>query len=896
MLAPDRSRTSATTRHLPRATARHRTGGRRNARTTSALALVVFTAAAGVAAAASNDDALVRSLGGGTAGALGQPRLVVLGSAEVGKPFGLQLVDARPGSFAALATSAPSAPVPLPGTLATLHVGAPLASFTQFAIDAAGRSPVLYAAPSLAPALCGIEVHAQAVVLDPLAPAGLAFSAGKQVRLGLDDGGPLFEQRHYGSAGGAAAAVHLADMDGDGALDLLLASRGAPLGSGPDLAIRRGLPGGTFGDPLQLEVGTVPSDLAVADLDGDGRLDVVVANGFDDSLSVVLRTPSGGYAPPVELAVGFGPTAVVVADLDGDGVLDLAASVAGNALLPQRHVGVVRGLGGGAFAPVAFHEVGREPLALEAADLDGDGRTDLASASPVDGIGVLRATPGLGFEPVVYVAAGSAPSAVRAGDLDGDGRSDLVVANAGSGDVSVLRNLPSGFAPALHFPAAAGPDRLELADLDGDGLLDVAVAARDADRLVVLAGLGNGDLGPASATVVADEPRDLACADLDGDGLRDMVVTSTTNRSALVLLGRGAGTFLEPLALPSLGPAFVGGLDFAGDLDRDGLLDVVTLDTAVGAARVRLQQAGLFQTFGTVVVGTDVAGATLGDANADGILDLVVSHAGSATVSIHVGLGDGSFAGPFDVPTYADPASVALVDLDGDGLLDLAVGTDGPVVVPPRPGVTVHRASAPGVFGAPVHTFLAGQPRRGLDFRDVDGDGHLDVLMASNEIVGFAFGNGDGTFAEWPSAGLYAGFSGFVTGLATGDLDGDGHLDLVWGEFFDQNVFVYRGDGTDTFDWNRLSWFSAAAFGRPSDVDLGDVDGDGALDLVVAMVLEDEVLVYRGLGGGLLAAPQAYARGAGALLVRDFDGDDAPDLLLGGGPAPAALLRNQRYR
>jgi FG-GAP-like repeat len=245
------------------------------------------------------------------------------------------------------------------------------------------------------------------------------------------------------------------------------------------------------------------------------------------------------------------------------------------------------------------------------------------------------------FSAATPYATGIGPFSVAIGDLSGDGRLDLAVANYGNqlsgvGTISVLLgNVGGGFQPQTQYPTLtgfAGAQSVAIGDLNGDGKLDLAVA--DATNKVPIL-LGNGDgtfnvqtpLTFSAGTI--NNPGSIAIADLNGDGRLDLALANFGTS----LGGSGAGT----------------------------------------AVSVLLGKAGGGFNSSTLTTGTNPSSVAIGDLNGDGRLDLAVANAGSNTVSVLLGNGNGSFSAATPYATGANPQSVAIGDLNGDGRLDLAV-------------------------------------------------------------------------------------------------------------------------------------------------------------------------------------------------------------------------------
>lgn len=292
---------------------------------------------------------------------------------------------------------------------------------------------------------------------------------------------------------------------------------------------------GTFVMPTRFGVGRGPANLVTADLNADGRPDLVVANATDQTVSVRLADPArpGSFLPATVLATpGRVPLDVAAGDLDGDGRMDVAVAASGaNSVLvfTQTATGTFN-------APVAF-AVGGDPQALTVADLDGNGLADLAVATSSDAVSILLQTSAATFAPAVDYATGVQPVALRAADLNGDGRLDLLTANWGAslnpgslGLSLLLQAAPGTFGAPAHFATGYRSAALVVGDVNGDGRPDVTVANAglpgDPGSVSVFLqdAAAAGSLLPAATYLGTWGPLGVALGDMDGDGRPDLVL------------------------------------------------------------------------------------------------------------------------------------------------------------------------------------------------------------------------------------------------------------------------------------------------------------------------------------------------------------------------------------
>ncbi len=229
--------------------------------------------------------------------------------------------------------------------------------------------------------------------------------------------------------------VAIGDLDGDGYPDLAVANYNSD-----SVDVLRNLGNATFAPRVDYVTGSQPTSVAIGDLNGDGKPELVVTNSNPtfNSVSVLRNLGNGNFAARVNYTTGSVPFTVAIADLDGDAKPDLAvANNAGNS------VSVLRNLGDGTFSTKVDYSVGANPRTVAIRDLDADGKSDLVVANSgnlASTVSVLNNSGNGIFSGRVDYAAGARPYAPAIGDLDGDGRPDLAVANYDGANVMVLLN------------------------------------------------------------------------------------------------------------------------------------------------------------------------------------------------------------------------------------------------------------------------------------------------------------------------------------------------------------------------------------------------------------------------------------------------------------------------
>jgi hypothetical protein len=344
-----------------------------------------------------------------------------------------------------------------------------------------------------------------------------------------------------------------------------------------------------------------------------------------------------------------------------------------------------------------------------------------------------------------------------------------------------------------------------------------------------------------SSLTAGTEPIQVAVGDFNGDGKLDMVIVNFNCTfspifqcngpgSVSIFLGNGDGTFHARTDFGvGVGPVSV----VVGDFNGDGKLDLATANLVGNTVSVLLGNGdGTFQPNVEYPTGTGPSFVAVGDFNRDGKIDVAVANVTSNTISILLGNGDGTFQTNVDYATGTGPQGVGIGDFNGDGKLDLAVNDlncpNFPVCGPGM--VSILLGNGDGTFRTHVE-YPTGPTPDSLAVGDFNGDGHLDLVTANgnfgtNNTVSVLLGNGDGTFQ--PNVDYATGTA--PSFVALGDLNGDGKIDMAVANAVSNTVSVLLGNGDGTFQPNIDFPGGPGANG----IAAGDFNGDGRLDLVIA--------------------------------------------------------------
>jgi hypothetical protein len=390
---------------------------------------------------------------------------------------------------------------------------------------------------------------------------------------------------------GQASDGIAADFHSDGNLDLVTGGTGYDALSGATLTRGRG--DGTFDAVPVTWIGGGGNPAASADFDEDGRPDIGVVKDAG-KLSVYLSSGQGRFTLGSEYDLGqqYG-AGVAAGDFDGDGHADIAI-----VFQSSPGITILRGHGDGTFSPMTVLPVsapGNQFFALATGDFDGNGSADLAAAYRIANgnngeIAVLLSGGSGVFDPAPVVAVPAFFTIMAAADLRGNGRSDLLGVEFPSLVLQVLLGNGDGtFAPAVPYDAGYGTQSIATGDFHQSGHLDVALGRYD-QTLALLPGLGDGTFGEPAIIGLGTYSNALAVADFDADGLLDL---AAGGMPGVVLFGAGSGTFRSPLVYPSLGASAI----FAADFEGTGVPEPVFVNAGLftlrnGALGVRVPDAG----------------------------------------------------------------------------------------------------------------------------------------------------------------------------------------------------------------------------------------------------------------------------------------------------------------
>jgi len=592
-------------------------------------------------------------------------------------------------------------------------------------------------------------------------------------------------------------SIVAADVSGDGKLDLVALTQY----NGVYVFLGNG--DGTFKTPVNYSTGTTNgsgSGLAVGDLNGDGKLDLAIS--ANDGISILLNAGSGTFATGVYYPSGVSGSVtgdgIAIGDLNGDKKLDVVVTNENQGVIIYLNQGsgtfkessVINGVPMGGTDNVVLADINNDKkLDIVLVDSAGDIFTFLGK-----GTGLFSTGPAYPLQ----AQTNGGNYLVAVGDFNGDGTLDLLDTNGfntntvslGRGDGSFQTNQINAFSTTLVA------NNIATADFNGDGFPDIAQSLNGGanGKIGINLGSAHGVLGTTSQVTASTCANNLiewvATGDVNGDGKADIVATmqdatfaGCQNNTVAVLTGLGTGKFKTAVYYPT-GSTAQEGQVYLVDVNGDGKLDIVT-ENADGTISVLLNKGNGTYNAGTLITGMAAINPstvflTFADFNGDGKIDIAVTTNGNiSSVYVLLGNGNGTFGTPIATVTPYYPITLAAADFNKDGKADLLVTTTANGCTNSDRGYAFLKGNGNGTFTPGSINCLPYQSPLTPLVVDFNGDGKLDAVIPyfggtpTGPVV--LQGNGDGTFNS--SEIFYSGRS--VIGAAVADFNGDGMLDVA---------------------------------------------------------------------------------------------------------------------
>ena len=639
----------------------------------------------------------------------------------------------------------------------------------------------------------------------------------------------------------------------------------------------------------------------MADIDNDGDMDIVTY-GYSTVYWFENKFPDEGFMPKQLVATISGTNAIVsidITDFDGDGDMDIL----GAELFQDKLFLCTNSDGQGTFAPFQVLKTIDQVSFVKYVDMDNDGDKDLfyaqnGSAGHFTGYLENINQPNNFVTLHTIYQASNMSNSINVADFDNNGLPDVfykldtgiaLIKNLGGGNFSPLTLLSTSNNYFYHF---------DVGDIDNDGDIDLVGNVGDDFGVIKLIYKLNDGLGNFGADINIrqnlTEIKAIKLGDLNNDNRLDLIVAIRNSNSSeyfsdLYWLKNSASLSFTTMPALDLKVQMISQIDVF-DLNNDGHKDITTF--SYGHRTTSYQNSGT-ATFGApkypAAANLSASSAMAGDIDGDGDVDVVTSSGNEGKIYWYKNT-DNSYGNQIIVSHDAASAKkVALGDMDGDGDLDI-VSISGPSTSGYEDKISWYKnLDGLGTFGPqiniPISTYDSPD---GLAVYDVDADGDKDIVTAldnwpntGDKIVWYA-NNGLGSFS---TEQLIAAGPNGVTALRNADMDNDGDFDLVCTSRLDNTVCWFENlNGLGSFGPRQVITSTALSV---ADVAIADLDSDGDNDVAyVSNGSADDLLWQPNMGAGTFGATQVInsnidSNGALTLAAADVDSDGDIDIIVG---------------
>ena len=692
------------------------------------------------------------------------------------------------------------------------------------------------------------------------------------------------ETTYFTGDGSYPVRAALADINDDGHLDVLI---GTSLY--PTMGILFGIGDGTFRHVETFFVNTTSEiSFDVADMNNDGYLDIVIDQYDVDLILIYFGLGNGSfvYGETIYFGNNLDATKIALGDFNNDQIMDIVFTT-----FSTNSVTLILRFDHATTPQIITYNTGNRsrPIFVVTSDINNDQSMDFLVAMYANSSISIYVNDGNGsfHDPIRIELNNQNPIFIALGDLNGDDRLDIVFVSSFSSTVGiVLANTDGSFTDVILYSTGrqAFPVAVTLGHFNNDALLDIAIVNEREGTIYILIGYGNGTFGESRTFLVGytSSPIWITLTDLNHDKQDDILICNSNENFISVFLIHPEADFTKETTYRSAAGPHPSSIVMA-DFNDDNRLDVAVANSGNENFQILLDYDD--STFSNKIIYSSNVGShpqyvIVADFNNDNHSDIAIANTWADNIHILQGHGDGTFDDPliYSTGSGSAPHGISVGNFNDDAWIDMAVAN--------KNTDTVHVFLAfdyPTFSKRTINVTDIDSSIRTLVVGDFNHDERCDIAVTDDEThtILIFLGHGDGTFKDQMS--YFTGTRSAVASLKAVHVNHDDHLDLVFYDTMQDTIGVFIGDGNGSF--SELRSFAIATNISGLIFVLGDFNNDGYLDAAITTIVISSVVIFLGDGNGSFGPEIVhvlpYDVFIAAIGVADFNNDAKLDVVIG---------------